>query len=60
MGTLWSAVMMLDHLGHAEAAGHLMNAIRSSLRSPESRTPDLGGGGDTPAVTGAVIDHLRS
>jgi tartrate dehydrogenase/decarboxylase/D-malate dehydrogenase len=60
VGTLWSAVMMLDHLGHEEAASRLMDAIRSTLRSPESRTPDLGGTGDTAAVTSAVIAHVRS
>ena len=34
VGTLWSAVMMLDHLGHAEAADELMAALRESLRTP--------------------------
>jgi len=60
VGTLWSAVMMLDHLGHPEAAAQLMEAIRESLGSPSSRTPDLGGTGDTSAVTEAVIAHVRS
>ena len=60
VGTLWSAVLMLDHLGHAEAAGRLMDAVRSALRSPASRTPDLGGSGTTASATDAVIEHLCS
>ena len=38
IGTLWSAAMMLDHLGHEEAATELMEGIRESLR--DSRDPD--------------------
>jgi tartrate dehydrogenase/decarboxylase/D-malate dehydrogenase len=59
VGTLWSAVMMLDHLGHAEAASQMMDAIRWTLKSPESRTPDLGGSGTTATVTEAVVARLR-
>ncbi len=59
VGTLWSAVMMLDHLGHEEAAGQLMATIRSSLKSPESRTPDLGGSATTAVVTDAVVAGVR-
>ena len=34
IGTVWSAVMMLDHLGHAEAAAQLMDA-----RPPQPQGP---------------------
>ena len=53
VGTLWSAVMMLDHLGHDEAATHLMDGVRASLRYPETRTRDLGGTAGTGEVTQA-------
>jgi tartrate dehydrogenase/decarboxylase/D-malate dehydrogenase len=59
VGTLWSAVMMLDHLGHAQAATQLMEAIRGTLKSPESRTPDLGGSGTTATVTDAIVARVR-
>ena len=36
-----------------------MAAIRSSLRSPESRTPDLGGSATTAVVTDAVVAGVR-
>jgi tartrate dehydrogenase/decarboxylase/D-malate dehydrogenase len=59
VGTLWSAAMMLDHLGHEEAATELMEGIRESLRSPRTRTRDLGGTAGTRDVTDALIGHLR-
>ena len=43
VGTLWSAALMLEHLGHAEAGDQLMAALRESLRTPTTRTGDLGG-----------------
>ena len=60
VGTLWSAVMMLDHLGHAEAAAQLMAAVRETLRAPETRTPDLGGSATTTSVAEAVVGCLRT
>jgi len=59
IGTVWSAVMMLDHLGHGEAATELMAAVRASLRDPATRTRDLGGTADTAAVTAALVAHVR-
>jgi tartrate dehydrogenase/decarboxylase/D-malate dehydrogenase len=55
VGALWSAVMMLDHLGHSEAAANLMAGIGRSLRSPDTRTRDLGGTANTADATAAVI-----
>ncbi|MDQ4054053.1 MAG: tartrate dehydrogenase [Actinomycetota bacterium] len=59
VGTLWSAAMMLDHLGHEEAAADLMEGIRESLRIPATRTRDLGGTALTEDVTDTVVGHLR-
>ncbi len=59
IGTVWSAVMMLDHLGHGEAAAELMAAVRASLRDPATRTRDLGGTADTAAVSAALVAHVR-
>jgi len=59
IGTVWSAVMMLDHLGHAEAAGHLMDAVRHSLLRPDTRTRDIGGTAGTAEVVESLVAHLR-
>jgi tartrate dehydrogenase/decarboxylase/D-malate dehydrogenase len=59
VGTLWSAVMMLDHLGHEEAAAELMEGIRESLRAASTRTRDLGGTARTAEVSDALVGRLR-
>jgi tartrate dehydrogenase/decarboxylase/D-malate dehydrogenase len=60
VGTVWSAVMMLDHLGHEEASEHLMAAVRTTLRAPETRTRDLGGTATTAEVAAALDATLRA
>ena len=54
IGTFWSAVLMLEHLGEVEAAKHLMAAIESVTADPSLHTRDLGGGATTAQVTDAV------
>lgn len=58
IGTFWSIVMMLDHLGHPQAGQQLMQAIESVLRDGRVLSPDLGGTAGTDAVTDAVIAAL--
>ena len=53
VGTFWSAVMMLEHLGEPKAAARLMKAIERTTEE-QVFTPDLGGVHDTRAVTNAV------
>lgn len=60
VGTLWSAVMMLDHLGHPEAAAALMEAIRTSLKDGATRTRDLGGTAGTSEVVDALVGLVRA
>src|SRR5881227_2132981 len=43
IGTFWSCVMLLEHLGEAEAAAKLMRAIESVTADPTLHTRDLGG-----------------
>jgi tartrate dehydrogenase/decarboxylase/D-malate dehydrogenase len=59
VGTFWSAVMMLDHLGEPDAAARLMRAVERVTADPSLHTPDLGGKSTTRAVTEAVIDVIR-
>jgi tartrate dehydrogenase/decarboxylase/D-malate dehydrogenase len=54
IGQIWSSVLMLEHLGEADAARRLERAIESVLAAG-IRTPDLGGSHDTSEVTDAVI-----
>jgi tartrate dehydrogenase/decarboxylase/D-malate dehydrogenase len=58
IGTFWSAVMMLDHLGEPAAAASLMQAIEHVTADPSLHTPDLGGRATTWAVTDAVVTAI--
>jgi tartrate dehydrogenase/decarboxylase/D-malate dehydrogenase len=58
IGQIWSGAMMLEHLGHAEAAEAIVEAIARILRETSVRTPDLGGAANTKEVTTAVLEAL--
>jgi tartrate dehydrogenase/decarboxylase/D-malate dehydrogenase len=57
IGTFWSAVMMLEHLGERQAAARLMAAIEQ-VTAQRVFTPDLGGKATTRDVTDAVCAAL--
>jgi tartrate dehydrogenase/decarboxylase/D-malate dehydrogenase len=59
IGTFWSSVMMLEHLGEPAAAKRLMQAIERVTADPRFHTPDLGGKARTTEVTSAVIDAIH-
>jgi len=59
IGTIWSAVLMLDHLGESNAARHLMQAIETVTAAGEYLTPDLGGTATTEQVRDAIIAVVR-
>ena len=54
IGTFWSCVMLLEHLGEAVAAKALMAAIEHVTANPKLHTRDLGGSATTAQVTQAV------
>jgi tartrate dehydrogenase/decarboxylase/D-malate dehydrogenase len=58
IGTFWSCVMLLEHLGENEAARRLMAAIESVTADKTLHTGDLGGTAKTVEVTQAVIAAL--
>src|SRR5262245_51905020 len=58
VGTFWSSVMLLEHLGEAAAAQRLMRAIERVTADPSLHTPDLGGKATTAQVTRAVCEAL--
>ncbi|MGD9924623.1 MAG: tartrate dehydrogenase [Pseudorhodoplanes sp.] len=55
IGTFWTGVMMLDHLGEKAAAARLMKAIERVTADPNLHPPDLGGTATTRQVTDAVV-----
>ena len=58
VGTFWSCVMMLEHLGESAAAQLLMQAIETVTANPALHTGDLGGQATTREVTHAVCALL--
>ncbi len=56
-GQIWSAALMLEHLGETKAAENIMGAIDKST-SQGVFTVDLGGKASTSDVASAVIDNL--
>ena len=54
IGTFWSCVMLLEHVGETEAAQTLMAAIERVTANPALHTGDLGGRATTVQVTQAV------
>jgi tartrate dehydrogenase/decarboxylase / D-malate dehydrogenase len=58
IGAIWSASMMLDHLGRPEAAQAITEALMAVTAVSSSRTPDIGGTASTADVTTAVLDIL--
>lgn len=59
-GAVWSAALMLDHLGHPQAAAEVLAAMESTLADPQTRTADLGGTASTTEVTEALVAHVIS
>lgn len=59
VGTFWTACMMLEHLGEADASARLMQAIEQVTSNEHFHTPDLGGQARTTDVTTAIINEIR-
>jgi len=58
LGTFWSVVMMLEHLGETAAARRVMQAIEHVTANPALHTRDLGGTATTRQVTEAVCAEV--
>ena len=55
IAAVWTAAMMLDHLGEREAASLIENAMERVLTSTGDRTRDLGGTASTTQCGDAII-----
>jgi tartrate dehydrogenase/decarboxylase/D-malate dehydrogenase len=58
VGQIWSAAMLLDHLGEREAHDDILAAIERTLVSPSGRTRDLGGKLSTVEAGKAVAAEI--
>jgi tartrate dehydrogenase/decarboxylase/D-malate dehydrogenase len=59
IGQIWSARMMLDHVGRQDLGERLTGAIEDVLEAGVVRTPDFGGTSRTAEVTDAIIQRLE-
>ena len=59
VGQIWSAAMMLDHLGERDAAAAILTAIEAVLAEPALRTADIQGRADTVTCGKAIAEALR-
>ncbi|MDP9437083.1 MAG: tartrate dehydrogenase [Actinomycetota bacterium] len=59
LGQVWSGAMMLEHLGHADAAAAVLAAVEHVLDDTGVRTADLGGTASTDEVTAELLGALR-
>jgi tartrate dehydrogenase/decarboxylase/D-malate dehydrogenase len=60
LGQVWSAALMLDHLGHPDAAAEVVAAMETVLADTGVRTADLGGTASTDEVTQELLKALRA
>ena len=58
VGQIWTASMMLEHLGEADAARSIVGAIEAVLPDERLRTRDLGGKADTERCGKAIADAI--
>jgi tartrate dehydrogenase/decarboxylase/D-malate dehydrogenase len=58
IGQIWSAAMMLQHLGQTAAAFAIEKAIADALSTATVLTPDLGGNASTTKLGTAIVDAL--
>lgn len=59
IGQIWSGAMMLEHLGHLDAANAIECAIETALADPALHTPDLGGKADTTTLGKAIAEAVE-
>ena len=55
IAAIWSAAMMIEHLGHQQAAADIIRAIETVLRERIAPTPDMGGKATTEECSQAVL-----
>jgi len=59
LATLQSAKTMLEYLDMYDEAERMQTAMEEALKSPETRTKDLGGSAGTKEFTQAIVSNLK-
>jgi tartrate dehydrogenase/decarboxylase / D-malate dehydrogenase len=59
IGQIWSGAMMLDHLGHKDAARAIETAIETLLADSDLRTRDMGGKASCKEMGDAIVDLIK-
>ncbi|MEP3295514.1 MAG: tartrate dehydrogenase [Pseudoruegeria sp.] len=59
VAAVWTAAMMLEHLGEVEAATEIESAIEASLENADTKTRDLGGTANTSGSEAAILNALK-
>jgi tartrate dehydrogenase/decarboxylase / D-malate dehydrogenase len=60
VGQIWAGAMMLDHLGHPQAAAKILAAIETVLADGDLRTRDLTGRADTVGCGTAIAEAVAA
>ena len=60
IGQIWSAAMMLEHLGEADAGKAIVAAIETLLRESGPKTRDMGGQAGTADVGSAIAQIVAA
>jgi tartrate dehydrogenase/decarboxylase/D-malate dehydrogenase len=60
IAAIWSAALMMEHLGEPAATARIMNALRAVTGEGRVRTPDLGGKNTTEEFAAAVVAALAN
>lgn len=58
IGAIWAGAMMLEHLGHADAAAAVLRGMEKALAADGPRTPDIGGDASTDAFGDTLLDGV--
>lgn len=56
---LWSACLMLDHIGLKEYGDLIRSAVANVMNAGTATTPDIGGTGTTTTYTDAIIQEIK-
>ena len=58
IGQIWSASMMLEHLGQKDASNEIINAFKTVIKEGKALTPDMDGKSSTAELGEAILDKL--
>ena len=58
IGQIWSASMMLEHLGQKDASNDIINAFKTVIKEGKALTPDMDGKSSTAELGAAILNKL--